>query len=335
MKASYKKKEHRFVITMLIVSSICCLLTNAAYNSGVSGFAASALGVVITPVQKLASAVHKSFSDFTMYFGDVNELKKENAELKEELAALTKQNSELAPLKDENEMLYHFLGLKKDRTDLSLVNAEIISRSGSNYTSDFTVDKGSIHGIEKDMAVVTEDGSLLGVIIEVGATYSRGKTITSYDYSVGIKNERTGEPGMLSGDFELSTKNLCRVGDLYDSSDYAVGDIIRTSSLGDIYPPGIYVGTVEELVPDSLGYTVNAVVRPSATVYETDMVMIITDFDRNYVDVNVDNPVMPNLSDDGDELNAAPEGNNGDLPAVPDALTDIPITGENGFNQQT
>ena len=88
MKASYKKKEHRFVITMLIVSSICCLLTNAAYNSGVSGFAASALGVVITPVQKLASAVHKSFSDFTMYFGDVNELKKENAELKEELAAL-------------------------------------------------------------------------------------------------------------------------------------------------------------------------------------------------------------------------------------------------------
>ena len=335
MKASYKKKEHRFVITMLIVSSICCLLTNAAYNSGVSGFAASALGVVITPVQKLASAVHKSFSDFTMYFGDVNELKKENAELKEELAALTKQNSELAPLKDENEMLYHFLGLKKDRTDLSLVNAEIISRSGSNYTSDFTIDKGSIHGIEKDMAVVTEDGSLLGVIIEVGATYSRGKTITSYDYSVGIKNERTGEPGMLSGDFELSTKNLCRVGDLYDSSDYAVGDIIRTSSLGDIYPPGIYVGTVEELVPDSLGYTVNAVVRPSATVYETDMVMIITDFDRNYVDVNVDNPVMPNLSDDGDELNAAPEGNNGDLPAVPDALTDIPITGENGFNQQT
>lgn len=335
MKASYKKKEHRFVITMLIVSSICCLLTNAAYNSGVSGFAASALGVVITPVQKLASAVHKSFSDFTMYFGDVNELKKENAELKEELAALTKQNSELAPLKDENEMLYHFLGLKKDRTDLSLVNAEIISRSGSNYTSDFTVDKGTIHGIEKDMAVVTEDGSLLGVIIEVGATYSRGKTITSYDYSVGIKNERTGEPGMLSGDFELSTKNLCRVGDLYDSSDYAVGDIIRTSSLGDIYPPGIYVGTVEELVPDSLGYTVNAVVRPSATVYETDMVMIITDFDRNYVDVNIDNPVMPNLSDDGDELNAAPEGNNGDLPAVPDALTDIPITGENGFNQQT
>ena len=335
MKESYKKNEHRFVITMLIVSSICCLLTNAAYNSGVSGFAASALGVVITPVQKLASAVHKSFSDFTMYFGDVNELKKENAELKEELTALTKQNSELAPLKDENELLYHFLGLKKDRTDLSLVNAEIISRSGSNYTSDFTVDKGSIHGIEKDMAVVTEDGSLLGVIIEVGATYSRGKTITSYDYSVGIKNERTGEPGMLSGDFELSTKNLCRVGDLYDSSDYAVGDIIRTSSLGDIYPPGIYVGTVEELVPDSLGYTVNAVVRPSATVYETDMVMIITDFDRNYVDVNVDNPVMPNLSDDGDELNAAPEGNNGDLPAVPDALTDIPITGENGFNQQT
>lgn len=323
MKASYKKKDHKFVIMMLIISAFCCILTSAAYNSGVSNFAASVLGVVVSPVQKLAANTHEAIWELGKYFGDVKELHEENELLKKQITELERENSELAPLKDENEMLYHFLELKKDRTDLKLVNAEIISRSVSNYTSDFTVDKGSVHGLEKNMAVITEDGSLLGVIIEVGATYARGKTLTSYDYSVGVKNERTGEPGMLSGNFELSVEGLCRVGDLYDNADYAVGDIIRTSSLGDIYPPGLYVGTVTDIIPDSLGYTVSAVVEPSVTVNDTDMVMIITDFDRNYTEItgipsNPDLPFTDNEKNNNDT--------HGDLPAVPDAITNIPVS---------
>ncbi len=310
MKASYKKNDHRFVIIMLIIASVCCLLTNAAYNSGVSNFASSIVGIVVTPVQKLAANVHEGMADLGEYFGNVKQLKAENKQLKEEITHLSRENSELAPLKEENEMLHHFLGLKTDRTDIQFVNAEIISRSVSNYTSDFSVDKGSVHGIKKNMAVMTEDGSLLGIIIEVGATYSRGKTLTSYDFSAGIKNERTGEPGILSGSFELSRENLCHVTDLYDSTDYAVGDVIRTSSLGDIYPPGLYVGTVKELVPDKYGYTVSAVVEPSATVSDTGMVMIVTDFERTYEEDiwfgSADEDVLPNANDS--ILPALPDG---------------------------
>ena len=330
MKASYKKKDHKFVITMLIVSAVCCILTNAAYKSGVSNFAASVLGVIVTPLQELVTNAHGAVTDIGEYFGDVKQLREENSQLKKKVTELTRINSELAPLRNENDMLYHFLELKQDRTDLKLVNADIVSRSVSNYTSDFTVDKGSLHGIKKDMAVMTEDSSLLGIIVEVGATYSRGKTLTSYDFSAGIRNERTGEPGMLSGEFSLSTQNLCRVADLYDTSDYQIGDIIRTSALGDIYPPGLYVGTVTELVPDSLGYTVNAVVEPSASINDTDMVMIITDYDRNYTSapaVSVPpEQALPGLEHNTDDIPPDDDSQHlpGDLPAIPDVLTDIP-----------
>ena len=177
-------------------------------------------------------------------------------------------------------MLYKFLEMKKEKTDMKFVNANVISRSTSNYTSDFTIDKGSVHGIKKDMAVVTDDNSLLGIIVEVGATYSRGKTLTSYDFSVGIKNERTGEPGLLSGSFDLGRQGLSRVADLYSNADYKIGDIIRTSGLGDLYPSGLYVGSVTEIIPNKYDYTVSAVVAPSISVLETDMVMVITDFER-------------------------------------------------------
>ena len=284
MKSQREKKDSRFFIVMLAAALISCVLTNASYSSGVSNFAASAIGVVVTPIQGAFSGMHNFFEEKLAYFSSVDELREENEKLKDEITELNRKVSELEPAAKETEMLYNFLELKRERNDIKFVNAEIISRSVSNYTSDFTIDKGSVHGIEKDMAVVAEDNSLLGIIVEVGATYARGKTLTSYDLNVGIKNERTGQTGILTGTLELSKENLCRVADLAQDDDYVSGDIIRTSGLGDIYPPGIYVGSVTELVPDPLSYTVSAVVKPSSNIFECDMVMVITDFDRSYVD---------------------------------------------------
>jgi rod shape-determining protein MreC len=323
------KKKSRFLPGMLLVAALCCVLTNASYNSGVSSFAASAVGVVVTPIKELAANMRQYIAEATGYFGDIKELKAENEALKSELGRLTRENSELTPLKAENEMLYRFLGLKTERTDLELVNAEIISRSASNYTSDFTVDKGSVHGIEKNMAVITEDGSLLGIIIEVGATYSRGKVLTSYDFNVGVKNERTGEPGVLSGTFELNRDGLCAVNDLYDNTEYAVGDIIRTSSLGEIYPPGIYVGRVKEIIPDSLGYTVSAVIEVSASVNDTDKVMIITDFDRNYVELEGEAVTeIPGVTEE------KPSEDTGLLPAVPSEIPSVTVPDQTETNTE-
>lgn len=282
MKASYSKSDRRFVIKSLAAAVLCCLIASASYSSGVSSFAASIFGAAVSPIQKAAAGAKEAVYSAGGYFGNVKKLKSENKRLEKEISELKRQVSELTPLVGENEMLYGFLELKKERNDIKFVNACVISRAESGGTSEFTIDKGSIHGIKKDMAVVSEDGSLLGIIAEAGATYSRGKTLTSYDFSVGIKNERTGEPGMISGDFDLSVQGLTRVADLSDGTDCQIGDIIVTSSLSDIYPPGIYVGTVTELVPDSLSYTVNAVVSPSDAVTTGGKVMVITDFDRIY-----------------------------------------------------
>lgn len=282
MKVSYSGKKNRFFITALIASVILCVLTTTAYNTGVSSFAASALGLVLSPVRNLAVNTHNFFESKSAYFKNVDELVSENKILKAEILSLKRQLSEIAPAKEENEMLYRFLEIKKERADIKYENAKIISRSVSNYTSDFTIDKGSVHGISKDMAVVTGDNSLLGIIVEVGATYSRAKYLTSYDLSIGVKNERSGMPGILSGNYELSRKNLCEICDLSENADYIPGDVIRTSGLGDLYPAGIYIGTVKELSADKLSHTMSAIITPSANSFDSDLVMVVTSFERSF-----------------------------------------------------
>lgn len=276
MKVVYKRKD-RFFLFGVIAALVCSALTFSAYRSGVSSVAARLLGYVVTPIQSLATGIHTGFDSAVAYFRDIDSLRSENERLKEEVLRLEREVSELEPTKKENEMLSAFLGLKRERSDMKFVSATVIGRSYSNYTSEFTVDKGRIHGLQKNMPVMSEDNTLLGVLIEVGSNYARGKTITSYDVSVGVKNERTGQPAIASGSLSLERRGLCEVRDLDDTADWQVGDTVRTSGFGGVYPSGLYVGTVTELVPNPLEHTVSAIVEPSHSVYDTELVMIITD----------------------------------------------------------
>ncbi len=275
MKVIYKKKD-RFFLLALIGALLVCALNFSAYRSGVSNVAASALGFVVTPLQKLTSGIHTQLGETAQYFQGMDRLQKENAALRKEILRLEREVSELAPAKKENEMLSAFLELKRERTDIQFVSATVIGRTSSNYTPEFTIDKGSLHGLRKNMPVMAEDNTLLGILVEVGANYARGRTITSYDVSVGVKNERTGQPAILSGSLDLERKGLCEAADLAEDSDWQLGDTLRTSGLGGIYPSGLYVGTVTEFVPNALAHTMSAVIQPSHSVTDTDLVMVIT-----------------------------------------------------------
>ena len=288
MKATYRAKGKNFGIWLFAAAAVCCFITHTAYRHGVSSAAANALQFVLTPGKYAAASFRGFINDKTAYFADVKALKEENDALRTENTALAEKVAELSNVERDNRMLSAFLGLKEEITDISFVKATVTARSSSAYTAEFTLDRGEAHGLCKDMAVLSEDGSLLGILVEVGKTYSRGRVLTSYDLSLGSRNERTGETGVVSGSFALSREGKCRVGGLRRDSDYQAGDIIRTSGLGDVYPAGILIGRVTELVPDELEQSFNAVVLPSETIFTTDRVMVVTDFARSFVPVTAD-----------------------------------------------
>ena len=62
-----------------------------------------------------------------------------------------------------------------------------------------------------------------------------------------------------------------------DEIDITIGDEIVTSSLGDIYPPGLRIGTVTEIIPIATGYESIAIVEPAVNLEQMDMVLIITE----------------------------------------------------------
>lgn len=272
--------KSKFFPVMLCISVLLCVLSVAIYYTDAFSFFFDAVGVVLTPVEKLTTAVSTGAARVTGYFSDIDALRRENESLREENARLLSKEREDVALREENKWLRQFLELKRERTDLSLTDAKIVARD-VGFISSFTLDKGSLHGLEENMPIITEKG-LLGVVTEVGVSTARGMSLINYNASVGVYMERTMTSAVLTGSFDLAARGLCKVINLPADTDVVVGDIVYTSGYGSVYPKDIVVGTVVSVEPNPSNYTISAIVMPAADMSLSDYVMIVTDSETVY-----------------------------------------------------
>jgi len=281
VKIRYRKSNGFFYIC-LVISLLLSFICFVSYRSPVGSFVSNTVNLITSPLQKAGKYTFDIIGGVGDYFYSVKKLSEENRHLKSEVDRLSSLEAQNEILRKQNESLYGFLELKKIHSDFSLCDAKIIARTSSNYVSEFVVDKGTFHGIKENMPVIDDAGRIIGIVFSSDFQSSRCRYITSYDVNIGVYDERTGNTGILSGDFGTASRSKCLIKGLMTQTDISIGDRILTSGLGDIYPEGLLVGTVEELIPDASSQTVTAVVSPEENVFTADTIMIVTDFNRTY-----------------------------------------------------
>ena len=268
--------KSKFFIIVLIVSLILVIVPSVLSIMGLSDYVRNALGVVVSPFVKVFDAVSDSIHGFTDYFTEFDRLREENEDLKSRISKMEDEIYNARLLKAENEWLYSYLGLRRTHSDFVLEEANVTSRQAVNYLTSFTLDKGSISGIEKNMPVITSEG-IVGYVCEVGATWCKVSTIIETSVSVGAYVERSGAIGVVEGEFSLRDKWRCRLKYIDTEADIDEGDRILSSGLGEIYPRGLPIGTVEKIELDPAARTKTAVICPAADPDSLDKVMIIKD----------------------------------------------------------
>ena len=142
----------------------------------------------------------------------------------------------------------------------------------------FTLDVGTDVGVTKDMPVVTSDG-IVGYVNEAGTNWCKVLTIIESASSVGAYVQRTGEVGLIEGDFDLRLEGLCKLTYLATDSNVEVGDRVLSSGLGSIYPRDLVIGIVERVESDTFSRSVTAYVRPSANLEDLSRVMVIKSYE--------------------------------------------------------
>ena len=92
---------------------------------------------------------------------------------------------------------------------------------------------------------------------------------------------RTNSAGVLEGDFALMKEGRLKLSYLPDGAQLVAGDEVLTSGKGDVYPSGLVVGHVEEVLTDASGMTRYAVIVPETDLNSLEQVFVIKSLQEN------------------------------------------------------
>lgn len=260
----------KFFAICLVIALVLVLVPSVLAALGQTDLLRAALGSVSKPFTWVFSKASDAVNGFVAVFTEYDALREENEALREELESLKNQEHQNQVIQNENDWLRAYLNLHAQNPNFRLTDARVIGRETGNYATVLTLNRGSIHGVKRQMPVLTEDG-VLGTVSEVGLDYCKVVSLIETASGIGVYTDRTGVIGVVQGDLALRTDGKCVMPSVSSTADIAVGDRVYTSGgAGSVYPPGLPVGTVVSIEADEQTRTLRAVIQPQVDFTDLD-----------------------------------------------------------------
>ena len=273
--------KHFFSTRVKIVLVIAVLLAVVlAVVSNLTGVSVPDMVVkgVLTPIRAGTSMLAQKAQQMYNYMFEYESLAAENARLKEQLAKMEDDARRADAVARENHQLRTLLELKEANEDYKLVDSYIISRSSQEWSSSFTINRGSNSGIEKGMCAITANGEVVGLVGEVGTNYAVVKSVLDSSLEISATISASGYNGMVQGGYSTGQEGLLRMDYLPSSAVIRNRDEVVTSG-STVYPRNLLVGHVVDAGFDDTGVAKFALLEPAVNVASLEQVFIVTEFD--------------------------------------------------------
>ncbi len=238
-----------------------------------------AAGVVLTifgPFQEVAALVAGfTVSTWETYF-DLVSTSRENHQLKNELAKAQESLNRLDETKRQNDRLRELLGFAR-QAERKIVTALVIAEDPSEWYNAIIINRGEADGVRKGLAVVTHHG-VVGKVINTGYRYSQVLLITDPNSAMDARIARTRARGILEG----ARQGRCGFKYVMRQQEVTAGDMVVTSGMDRVFPPGLAVGTVEKTFSDGQSMFQEIVVSPHVDFSKLEEVLVILSAEKAF-----------------------------------------------------
>ena len=241
-----EKRRSTLVLAGLVAFHILLISVQIPQGAETSLFE-QAVFFVFSPVPRLAAGLVRGVGSTWRGYFDLRRVRAENEVLKREAFFLRQDvrflEDRLRYYRAEAEMtarLAEFRG--------TIVPARVIGVDSANPHQSIVIDKGSLDGVGRDMAVCDRNGALVGrTIAPVSLKEAMVQLITDKDSAVGVESVVAKLTGSLAGlsDTQLELRYV-----LATAGGGAEGEEVRTTGFDRIYPPGLRVGRISRLERD-------------------------------------------------------------------------------------
>jgi len=219
--------------------------------------------------QKVSYQFSLKTDNLINFFASINKLNQENIKLKEENNELISRLVQLKEAARENEFLRQQIGLSSSEPS-QLILANVIGQDLSHFEKYILINRGAKDGI-KEKAVVIARNFLVGQVIEVFNSLSKVQLIIDPNSRVNALIQESGVIGLVK-----SNQGLNLTVDLIPQEETVKeGQTVVTSGLAGIFPIGLLIGQISQVVSIDVQVFQKAKIKPAIDFQRLDRVFVI------------------------------------------------------------
>ncbi|MDY6792154.1 MAG: rod shape-determining protein MreC [Thermodesulfobacteriota bacterium] len=254
-------------IVLIVVNIIILFISSSRYRS--FGFGRVAI-FLVAPLQEAVTGSVNFARDIWKHYFYLVSVAQENDELKKQLSRAVAKNSQYSEIELSNQRLRNLLDFK-ETTVSKVLAAEVISVDPSPWFKAVIIDKGSLDGVVRGLPVVIRQG-IAGQVVEVSTRYAKIMLIIDRNSSVDALVQRTRARGIIQGE---ATAGQCFFKYVLRKDDVRVGDTIVASGLDGVFPKGMPIGDVKEVVKRNSGVFQEVRVVPYINFEKLEEVLVL------------------------------------------------------------
>lgn len=251
------------LIMLVIVSNIKIEKWHMAGNT---------INSIVLPVQNVLTYLKNKIAGNEAFFVNAQLVKSENEKLKKENEELSSKLMDMEMLKAENNLLKQQMNLVEQYEEYKSIPGYVIQKDISNYGRTIVINRGVADGVKSGMVVVSEQG-LVGYVISTSEKSAKVQTIIDTATAVSSVITSTRDSivvrGMLDSEANLKGTHIPTTANLLE------GDTIETSGIGGIYPKGIKIGRIVQIINTNNIIDRYAVIETAVDFTKLENVLII------------------------------------------------------------
>ena len=259
------------IIVTVIILILLVIFTNS--NSTDVSVIENIATIIISPIENGLTYLKNKINNNDSFFENIEELKKENEELKTRNSELEQTLREYEVIKNENDQLKQQLNLAEKYAEYTTVPGTVISRDISNYSKTIVINIGSENGIKENMTVIADEG-LVGYVLSVTENTAKIQTIIDSASATSCLTSTTRDSIICKGTIDSNTDLKATI--METDANIIQGDSVETSGLGGIYVKGIHVGKIKKITEGTNKTDTYATVESAVDFDKLEIVLVIT-----------------------------------------------------------
>lgn len=264
MRSERTPRARRYGATFvfLLSGTVAGVWHNRATETGRTDPVSAVMREAIAPPTHLVGGLSRWISQQTGWLFHGHAVSEENRRLRDQVAALQAENARLQEAQINYDRLRGDLGFVQANRG-QLLATDVLWRRPDPKFDTLVIGAGTRSGVHVRSVVVTR-GGLVGQVYEVTPNTASVVMITDGSQNspgVGARIQRATSRavGVCKGDLSSTVSLLY----LKNDDDVKKGDVVVTSGMGGVFPPGLLIGSVEDVRADEGNLSKRAHIRPT------------------------------------------------------------------------